>query len=309
MTRGLDHFPVERDGIPEEAPGRVPPRLPPCPEGWDGFAAPGSIVWKVNGEAAILLGWGRAILLQIAHPLVAAGVAEHSTFRAGPWGRLGRLRRTLETMLALTFGTAAEGAQAARRIDTIHGRVRGILREDVGPFPAGTPYWARDPELLRWVHATLLDSFLRTYELFVGPLTPEEQDRFCLESSAIGPPLGIPEGFLPTSRAALHHYLREMIQSGRIVVGPTARDLARDILAPPLPLIGSPLRELLLLPIVGLLPEPIRSAYGLPWDERRETALVVAASISRLVLPRLPPLLRRWPAARRAERRARLRSG
>lgn len=261
-----------------------------------------SVAWRVNGEVAILLGWGRAILLQLAHPKVAAGVAEHSNFREGRLSRLRRMRRTLDAMLSLTFGSVDEAIAVARRIDRIHGYVHGALPESRGGFDAGDAYSARDPALLRWVHATVLDSWMRTYELFVAPLTVEERDHFCAESQGIGPLLGVPPGYLPTTSAELRGYMQSMLASGEIEVGDTARMLARHLLAPPLPLVGGPLGELLQLPIVGLLPEPIRSAYGLPWDDRRETILLVASTASRVLHHRLPERMHRWPVAVRAAR-------
>ncbi len=279
-------------------PGRVTPRWPQK-DGvdLDALVQPNSITWHVNGEIVMVIGWGRAILLQLAHPLVAAAVADHSYFKSSHGSRLERFRRTLEAMLDLTFGTREQATRTARRIDAIHGRVTGQLRESVGLFPANTVYYARDPNLLRWVHATLVDTALITYKLFIGPLTPAQEDQYCQEATTLGPLLGIPDGFLPTSREELRTYLRDTIASGQIAVGETARALARSLLAPPRAPLGRPLAALLSLPIVGLLPEPIRSDYGLPWDARRDSMLVVAASVSRLLLPRLPTALRRWPVS------------
>jgi uncharacterized protein (DUF2236 family) len=262
-----------------------------------------SVAWRINGERAVLLGWGRAILLQVAHPLVAAGVAEHSHFAAEPLGRLRRLQRTLDAMLALTFGTAEEAAAAAKRIDDIHGRVRGSLGTAVGPYAAGAPYFARDPRLLRWVHATFLDSALRVYVLYVGPLAPADQDRYCAEATGIAPLLGIPDGYLPATVADLHCYLDEMLASGEIAVGDDARRVARELLRPMAPPALRPLERLLQLPTVGLLPPSLRAAYGLRWTARREELLRRTAALSRRALPLLPGKLRRWPAAQAAERR------
>src|SRR5579884_1162934 len=112
--------------------------------------APGAnavVAWKINREVALVLGSGLAILQQFAHPLVAAGVAEHSTFSSSTRKRLRRLHRTLSAMLALTFGTDAEALRAARGINGLHDRVHGRLREATPAYPAGTPYDAHDPAL------------------------------------------------------------------------------------------------------------------------------------------------------------------
>ena len=268
------------------------------------FVADGA-AWRIHRERVLLAGWGRAILLQLAHPKVARGVAEHSGFMIEPWGRLRRLHRTLGSMLALTFGADEEAAAVAGRINAIHDRVHGRLGEAAGDAPAGAPYSAHDPALLTWVHATLLDSFLLTYRLFVRPLPRAEADRYCTEASGIESLLGIPAGRLPRTEGGLREYLDEMLASGAIEVTDAARDLAREVIAPPAPRVLRPLLALAALPAVGLLPPAIRAAYGLPWDGRHEWALRVMAAASRSGLPLAPPVLRYWRVARRAARRAR----
>jgi uncharacterized protein (DUF2236 family) len=261
--------------------------------------------WRLHREVVMLAGWGRAILLQLAHPLVAQGVADHSGFASDRRGRVRRLERTLRAMLALTFGTAAEAAEAAAGINAIHDRVNGRLREGAGAFTAGIGYSAHDPALLAWVHATLVDTFLLTYERFVAPLSPVERDRYCREAAGVAPLLGIPPETLPQSTDELTAYMERMLSSGEIVVTRTARSLAREVLAPGLPWPARPLLALARLATVGLLPPPIREAYGLEWSPRRERALRLLSAATRRSLPLLPPLVRHWPAARRAARRER----
>jgi uncharacterized protein (DUF2236 family) len=262
------------------------------------------MAWRLHQEVVLLAGWGRAILLQLAHPLVAQGVADHSGFRAERWGRLHRLDRTLQAMLALTFGSDQEAETAAKGIRAIHRRVHGELPSAEGPFPAHARYTAEDPALLTWVHATLLDSYLLTYELLVGPLTAQEQDRYCAESRRAESLLGMPPGCLPASVVELRAYLAHMLASGEIAVGDTARRLAQDILYPPTFLIGRPLVALARLPAVGLLPSAVRRGYGLAWSRRQDRALAVVAAVSRRLLPFIPPALRYWPAARAARQLA-----
>jgi uncharacterized protein (DUF2236 family) len=254
---------------------------------------------RINREAIVVLGWGRAILLQIAHPLVAAGVAEHSDFRGGVAGYARRTHRTVGAMLRLTFGTEREARQTADRINAIHDRVHGTLREPAGVFPAGTRYSARDPELLRWVHATLLDTLPLTYDLFVAPLTREHKDRYCAEAAAVGPLLGIPDALLPRSVSEVDTYLEQMFASGQIHVSGTARMLAQHLLAPPLGLAGLPLAGLLRLVTVGLLPPSIRAGYGFEWSDREARRFHRAVRWLRRIRWLLPALLREWPAARR----------
>jgi uncharacterized protein (DUF2236 family) len=261
-----------------------------------------SVVWKVNAEVVVLLGWARAILLQLAHPLVAAAIADHSTFRSHPGGRLARLQQTVRAMLALTFGTDEEVAAAARAINAIHDRVHGRRDGRAGPF-AMESYSAHDPELLRWVHATLLDSLPLVYELYVGPLTSEEKDRYCAEATGMEALLGIPEGYLPASQAALRAYMASMLSSGAIFVTDEARALAHDVLVAPSSPALWPLLTVARLPTIGLLPPALREAYGFPWNRRHERALRVSAAAIRAVVFRTPPLLRHWSLARAAYRR------
>lgn len=279
------------------------PVMPCAPP--ESLAGPGSVAWKINSEVVLLLGWGRAILLQFAHPLVAAGVAEHSLFIARPTARFRRLHQTLRAMLALTFGTSDEAARAAYGINAIHDHVRGQLREAAGAYPAGTSYSAHDPALLRWVHATLLDTFPRIYELYIGPLTPEERERYCAEASGLGPLLGVPEGYLPTSTAAVQDYMHEMFAGGQLTVTGTARALAREVVSPPSLWLAQPLLWLMQLSTIGLLPPAIREAYGFRWTSRHETALRLSVGLVRRLLPLLPSILRYWPPARVAFKRSR----
>ncbi len=261
-----------------------------------------SVACRIHSERILLLGWGRAILLQFAHPLVAAGVAEHSSFRTKAWGRLHRLRRTVDAMLRLTFGTPEEAAKVGGAINTIHDRVQGRLRQAAGPFPAGTPYSAQDPALLCWVHATLLDSHLLTYEDFIAPLTLAERDAYCAESMQRAHLLGIPPDDLPATTADLRTYMEGMLSSGQIVVTETARDLAREIVHPPTLGLARPLVWVMRLATIGLLPPAIREAYGFPWDSHHERSLQRVMCTIRSLLPYTPARLRYWRVARAALR-------
>jgi len=259
------------------------------------------VAWRIHRERVVLAGWGRAILLQLAHPMVARGVAEHSAFTTERWGRLRRLQQTVHSMLALTFGPPDAAARVASRINAIHDRVHGHLGEAAGGAPAGAAYSAHDPALLAWVHATLVDSQLVAYRLFVGPITPADADRYCVEASGIEPLLGIPEGRLPRTVAELQAYLESMLASGALEVTDTARSLSREILGVSAPLPLRPALRLAALPAVGLLPAGLRAAYGLSWDRRRARALHILAAAVRHALPLTPPVLRYWAVARRAE--------
>ena len=258
-----------------------------------------SVARKINRERVVLLGWGRAILLQIAHPLVAAAVADHSPFGEDLRGYLQRARRTVGAMLRLTFGTDDEARRVVAGITAIHGQVHGTLREAAGIFPPDTAYSARDPRLLCWVYATLLDSLPLAYELFVGPLTLEEKDRYCVEAIPAGSQFGIDTELLPRRFDDLQCYMQRMLTSGELCVTPRARSLAQALLAPPLGPAAAPLFLPARLATVGLLPETIRDGYGFHWDARQDRRLRKTATIVRRARSFVPPLLREWPAARR----------
>ena len=149
-----------------------------------------SVSWRIHGERIVVLGWPRAILLQFAHPLIAAGVAEHSSFRMSRLAPLLRLHGTVHAMLGMTFGDERRAHEAVDRINRIHDRVSGTLRHAAGSFAAGTPYSAHDPDLLAWVQLTLLDTMPRAYELLVAPLTADEKDWSCVEAQDGARPLG-----------------------------------------------------------------------------------------------------------------------
>ncbi len=169
-----------------------------------------SVSRRVNAERIVLLGWSRAILLQLAHPLVAAGVAEHSSFRGGPFAAAARLHHTIRSMLALTFGDNTQREAALETIRAIHRRVNGHLPTAVGRFSSGTPYSAEDPDLVLWVHATLLDSLPLVYEHLVAPLDADGRDAYCNEAADVAIALGAREVDVPRTWGALGHYMDVM---------------------------------------------------------------------------------------------------
>ena len=262
---------------------------------------PGRAIWRVDREAALLLGAGRALLLQLAHPLVAAGVAEHSRFTENP---LGRLWRTLDTSYTIVFGDREAATAAVRRMDVVHRRVHGVLREATARFPAGTPYDAMDPALRLWVHATLVDTSLLAYGRFVRPLTAIEQAAYYADSREMARVVGIPEPILPPTLDDFRSYVAATLARD-VAVGATARALARSIFRPR-PAVGLGTVARLLEPVtVGLLPPTVREQYGHRWGRRHQQAFDALARTLRAALPAVPPVLRIVPWARAAERQLR----
>ncbi len=258
-----------------------------------GPLGPGSLTWRVNREAVLLLGGGRALILQVAQPQVAAGVEEFSDYREDPWGRL---YRTLDVTLRIVFGDAETSREAARALRRRHGRVTG--RDD-----RGQPYRALDPALLLWVHATLIDTSLLIYGRYVADLDPGERERYYAEMKLLGAAYGIPPDRMPEDYAAFRAYFEGMLGRG-LRLTETLRDVADAVLHPPLPLVARPVSEMFRLVTVGTLPGSLRAELGLPWGVARQRLLDASTVTIRNLMPLLPGLMRYFPPARSAARRA-----
>ena len=260
--------------------------------------AESGVARRLNGERLVLFGWSRAILMQLAHPLVAAGVAEHSTFRQGHLTAAVRLHHTVRAMLALTFGSDADRERALEGIRTIHRRVNGHLAADVGRYAKGTRYSAEDPALVLWVHATLLDSVPLVYEQLVAPLSAAERDRYCEEAAPVAIALGADPAAIPRDQAAVSRYIDTMIASGAIVVGDDARALAAAVLRPPLETLTRPAAALNRLLTIGWLPAELRRQYGFAWTEVDERRKETTRRWMHRARGMTPAVIARWREAR-----------
>lgn len=267
--------------------------------GAGGFT-PDSTIWKVSREWVLMLGGGRALLLQAAHPLALAGVMDHSSYEAGPWKRL---ERTMHAVWTAVYGEPDEAEEVGRRVRAIHARVNGRLRNAMGPFPAGTPYDARDPELLMWVHATIVDTALLMYRTYVGPLSAAEREGYYQDMKALARLFGTPDEAIPETYGDFVAWWRSMLESEVICVTPEAREVAATVLKPPLPALARPAWEVVKFATAGFLPAELRRGYGFSWTPAHRAALAAsAAGVRRAFLPLLPDLARALPGARVAER-------
>jgi uncharacterized protein (DUF2236 family) len=262
-----------------------------------GLYGPDSEAWRLNREAMLLLGAGpRALLLQLAHPLVAAGVDEHSDFRADPWRRL---QGTLRSYLTIVYGPATAARAEIRRLNGLH---RSI---------AGAGYTARDPDLSLWVHATLVDTTIAAYDAWLEPLSRDQRTRYYAETMPIGRAFGVPSDLLPPDLDAFEAYVSSMLSpDGPVRVSPVARDLAHAVLHPPLgpvmpALAAVPARlyAWTLWPSIGLLPASVREDYGFRWGplERAVSGWLLAGW--RAWRPLLPVEFRQMSQATAADRR------
>lgn len=222
---------------------------------------------RVHADAAMFIGGMRALLLQSLHPLAMAGVADHSDFRADPWGRL---QRTAEFLATTTFGTVELADQAVAIVKRVHERVVGVADD-------GRPYAANDPHLLHWVHLAETDSFLTTHQRYGSePLSPAEADRYVAESSIIAAKLGVVEPPLDVGmlRAQLRAFRPELRGSA------AARDAARFLLIePPLPLAARPAYLALAAAAVASLPAWTRWPLWLPFLPISERLVVGPAGM------------------------------
>ena len=242
----------------------------------NGYFSDESAIRRIGCESVLMLGGPRALLMQAAHPLVAAGIVDHSRFREEPWRRLAR---TMAALYTIVFGTQEEGERMGAITQAAHRRVRGSRN--------GLPYSAGDPELMLWVHSTLVDTGLALYELYVRRLEPPEAEEFYEQMKLVARVFGVPDDVHPATLADFRAYQHELIETGTVRVGDDARAVAATVLSPPVPL---PLRlalRVLAAQAAGLLPAELREQYGI----RRPTPGAVAST--RRIVPLLPPQLRR----------------
>ncbi len=258
-------------------------------------------MWRIGRERVLLAGGPAALLLQIAHPLIAAGVSDHSDFRQNPFARL---RATLDATLRISFGDTKQAHASAAAVRATHSGVRGRLGTAVGPFEAGTPYDASDPALALWVHATLVWAALETYHRLVRSLGLGERAAYYDGLKPFAALFGVTEAVLPNTYSDFLDYFRFVLSGRTLVVGPQGRALAAHILRPPLPYGLGPLSGFTVAFTAGLLPGRVREAFGLAWGSKERAAAATIELASRGLVRALPPGIRYWPHYREAERRA-----
>jgi uncharacterized protein (DUF2236 family) len=238
-----------------------------------------SVMRRVYSEACIFGGAGRAILLQVAHPMVGRGVAEHSRFADDP---LARLRGTMNYVYGVTFGTREEAEWIAAHVGRVHRRV-------VGPG-----YSAGDPELQRWVAATLYDSARQIYQLVCGPMSTADKEALCRDVRRMATALGCPADLWPATVAEFDEYWAGQVET--LAVGDDARRIFQDLMYNrTLPWYLKALQPTNRLVTAGLLPPAVRDAYGLPWNRRRAGVFRVVIGTTRVTYRFVPGAVRRLP--------------
>ena len=257
--------------------------------------SPKSVFWRVNRELVCNFAAPRAVLMQIAHPLVAAGVAEHSNFRTH---RFARLYRTAMAATAITFGSRDFALRAIRTINQKHQRVHGVLKQQQGMFPQGTPYDANDPELKLWVLSTILDSTLLVYDMFVSRLSLEDRRRYYADNMKVGELFGVPESITPPTYDDFLIYFDRMMDSGAIRVSRQAQEVYDALFE------RTPVGLLLFAgsaPSIELLPRRLRTEFGFSWKLRPHSFLESIPSACRRLRRFTPSILCANPAATLSE--------
>jgi uncharacterized protein (DUF2236 family) len=266
------------------------PLRDPTPD--PGLFGPDSVTWRVMHEPLLILGGGRALLMQAANPLVAQGAIDFSAYAEDPFGRL---MRTIRWVTMVTYGTREEAIEASSLVNHMHERIAGTLpgAHATHDTAAGTAYTALDEELLRWVHASFVDTMLVAHDALVGGLSTAERNAFVREWDVVADLMHVPRRLLWRSHAGLRAYVDGEVARGAALPGAGSRLVSQTVLRPPLP---SPwLRpgwEVVAFTTVGLLPAAVRRAYGITWTPAHTAAHRALCLSLRRAHPVLPHRLR-----------------
>ena len=260
------------------------------------------MAWRVTSDLRLNVALLYPLLLQVAHPTVDAGVSDHSDFDRHPWDRL---MRTMDYVSLLVYG-GREAAAAARRLRHMHKRFRGRTAD-------GTRYSALEPEAYAWVHATLLDTYIRGGAHFGTPMTTADIHRFYAEYRGLGRLIGVRERDLPATWPEFCTYFRRTSRTKLTRTASLERVLAMidHVDAPPTPITGRlwpvirlPARRLMHLGGIGLFEPTVRRKLGLPWTPLDEAQLRVLSVVLRAIGPVMPASMKitgpehlRWRAA------------
>lgn len=268
---------------------------PPDP----GLFGPDSVTWRIHSDPSMIIGGFRALLIQAVHPLVMAGFDDNSFFRGDPWGRLNRTGAWLTTV---TFGTSEEAETAGRRLRRLH----ASLPPGVEP-ESGQSYRIDDPDLLRWVHVTEVESFLSTYRRMGGRLRRGDADRYVDEMRASAELVGLNRSSVPACESDLADYYTSVRPQLRVT-----KAARRNVLwgfAPPMPAwvaYATPARPVWagLVGLAGaMLPPWARRLYRLPGLPTTDLGASITGRALRNSVRALPPTVLSNPAHRAAVRR------
>ncbi len=223
-----------------------------------GYFGPETVTWKLYREPLFVLGGVRALILQVAHPAVADGVARFSNFQADPFGRG---YRTFAAMAMIYFGDKRQAEATAQRLRRIHSGIRGAYETGFDNFSqvVKSEYSANDPDLLFWVLATLTDTTLRVYEwLPASDLPPDWKEQFYEESKIAARLLGISDEVYPANLQDFNRRFSDTLDGPLLGSAETCRAMTHAILHHP----RSP-EKLASLFAAGWLPAPLCERLGI----------------------------------------------
>jgi uncharacterized protein (DUF2236 family) len=268
------------------------------------LVGPESVTWRFASDSRLYFVMLYALLLQVAHPVVGAGVRDYSDFEERPWNRL---LRTIDYVTVLVYG-GADAVAMGRRLRAVHKGFKGT-RED------GQPYYALEPEAYAWVHATLLETYVAGHAHFGRPMRPDQCERFYREYRGLGRLIGVREKDLPNTWKDFRAYFDETCATELTRTVSVDRVLAatQGDVPPPLPIIPEPLWRAIRVPAsramwlggVGMLSPELRDRFAITWTHRDERQFNALGRTTRALTPVLPkPLRIAGPAQLRMRRRA-----
>jgi uncharacterized protein (DUF2236 family) len=252
-----------------------------------GIFGPSSISWRVHRESALFMAGGRAALLQLAHPWVAAALDQHSNLLGDP---LARFHNTFRVVFTMFFGSLDQVLASSRYLYQLHTRIQGPVPKTVAAYPQASHYQANEVNALLWVYATLIDSAVLAYESVLPPLKPDEREIYYVETKRFAALFGIPDHSLPADWAAFEAYNRAMWNSDALGVNALARDLGHAVLhvAGPWLEIPSWYRAL----TAAWMPARLRDEFALDFGQKEQAVATRAIRWHARLYPRLPGTLR-----------------
>lgn len=259
----------------------------------DGYFPRGSSVLRqVHEERLVGLFFGqRALAIGALHPVNYTGTSQATGGRERPFRRLARTANDFE---AIFLGTRAEADRVLAKVRKLHHRVQGEMTEDAGPFPAGTPYDAFDPELMLWTAAVSFESALYFYELFVRRLSAWERDAFWLDYVRFGELFGMPREVAPPTYAAFAEWWEAKLAGPEMHLTDEARRTGAFVaLEIPMPWVNQPAKRVHDLVMLGSLPPRVRELYGLSWSPAQARAFPLVVAALRGMRAVVPPTVRR----------------
>ncbi|WP_063746692.1 oxygenase MpaB family protein [Catenuloplanes japonicus] len=251
----------------------------------------GSVVWRYFGDSRNMLLGPPLLVLQVAHPVVGAGVLQHSNYRDEPWQRLIRTYLSLSTLI---YGGRRGAARESARLRHMHEKIKGVDGQ-------GRRYHALNPEAYLWVHATLVQGGVDSHRIFGRPLTDAQTAEYYAEMRQVGLLLGLREHHLPADWAGFRAYYDDRVLH-RLEDNQAVWDVIDSVRRPKKPWrhvpdvvwrpLGAATGRLAFLVLAGALPQVMRDRLGLSWSTDQERRLRRFARLVRILMSLVIPPLR-----------------